>query len=276
MSSLISDGRPRFEFHDSSLTTTAATKQTRIDQPIRCTCLVSSDRNRGDDYQHHPHCPAKSAQVPRLSFHELSHTASQYRRPAIPGAITLPPPSSPPKTSRSPLPMLPPSANPSMRESHYPSTETISHFTYPIESNPTPSPSIVNPESETFILDIPLTNLSNEYYPMINDFLHEMSMEMNDKPSVDILLEIEESLAQRIYDCIIEQNDEDEIATDTISYSTATNDSLAISAPHPPLPTNKTNSIESNDLPPSPIHATTKDSTNDREKCNEKKTLQYE
>ena len=147
-----------------------------------------------------------------------------------------------------------------------------------MESNPAPSPSIVpssivNPESETLILDIPLTSLSNEYYPMINDFLQEMSMEMNDKPSVDILLEIEESLAQRIYDCIIEQNDEDEIEHDTISYSTTTNDSSAVSGPPPPLPMKKTNSIESNDLSPSPINATTKDPSENREKCNRNRSV---
>lgn len=95
---------------------------------------------------------------------------------------------------------------------------------------------------------------------------------MNDKPSVDLLLEIEESLAQRIYDCIIEQDD-DENGNDTISYSTATNDSSAISAappPPPPLPLNNSNSIESNNLPPSPIKATAKDLVDSREKCNTK------
>lgn len=122
-STFVIDGRPRFEFHNSSSattmsTTTTTTKQTRVDQPIRCTCPMSLDRNRGDDdHQHHPHCPAKSAQVPRLSFNELLHTTSHHRRPTIPGAITLPPSS--PKTSRSPLPMLPPSTIPSIREGNY-------------------------------------------------------------------------------------------------------------------------------------------------------------
>lgn len=152
------------------------------------------------------------------------------------------------------------------------SIETLSHLTYPIESHPSPSPSIINPESETLILDTPLPNLSNEYYPIINNFLQELSMEMNAKPSVDMLLEIEESLAQRIYDCIIEQTDEDQMEHDTISYSTTTNDSSALSAPPPPpppLPVNKTNSLESNDLPPSPINPVAKDSMDHREKCNE-------
>jgi hypothetical protein len=109
-------------------------------------------------------------------------------------------------------------------------------------------------------------DLSNEYYPIINDFLQEISIEMNDRPSVDMLLEIEESLAQRIYDCIIEHDhnddDNDDIEHDTISYSTTTNDSSV------PAPINNTNSVESNDLPPSPITTTTKDPTDNREKCN--------
>ncbi len=149
--------------------------------------------------------------------------------------------------------------------------ESISNLTYPVEQNPLPSPSIepssiLNTESETFILDPPIINLSNEYYPIINDFLQEISIEMNDKPSVDILLEIEESLAQRIYDCIVEHDhDDNDNEHDTISYSTTTNDSSALSAP-PPM--NNINSVESNDLPPSPINTATKDPTNNREKCN--------
>ena len=95
-------------------------------------------------------------------------------------------------------------------------------------------------------------------------------MEMNAKPSVDMLLEIEESLAQRIYDCIIEQTDEDQMEHDTISYSTTTNDSSAISAPPPPLPMNKNISLESNDLPPSPINPAAKVPMDNREKCNTK------
>jgi hypothetical protein len=85
---------------------------------------------------------------------------------------------------------------------------------------------------------------------------------MSDKPSVDILSEIEETLVQRIYDCIIEHNDDDDdTEQDTISYSTTTND-LSV-----PAPTNNTNSVESNVLPPSPINTTTKDPIDNREKC---------
>ena len=90
-------------------------------------------------------------------------------------------------------------------------------------------------------------------------------MEMSDNIDVDILLEIEESLAQRIYDCIVEQDDEFEY--DTKSYSTTTNDSSALSAPPPPpsssqqLKSNNLVSHESNDMPPSPI------CTIAREKC---------
>jgi hypothetical protein len=95
-----------------------------------------------------------------------------------------------------------------------------------------------------------------------------MSIEMNDKASVDILLEIEESLAQRIYDCIVEHDDQHE--HDTQSYSTTTNDSSALSAA-PPL--NNIVSHESNDLPPSPISTTTREPINNREKCKNK--IQY-
>lgn len=157
-------------------------------------------------------------------------------------------------------------------------TESISNLTYPIEQNPLPSPSIdpstiLHSESETLILDPPIINLSNEYYPLVNDFLQDLSIEMNDKISVDIILEIEESLAQRIYDCIVEQDDENE--NDTKSYSTITNDSSALSAPPPPPPpapiVNNNNNIisnESNDLPPSPISTTTREIVDHQEKCN--------
>jgi hypothetical protein len=89
-----------------------------------------------------------------------------------------------------------------------------------------------------------------------------MSFEMSDKTSVDILLEIEGSLAQRIYDCVIEQDDD--IENDTKSYSTTTADSSALSAP-PPL--NNITTHEPNDLPPSPISTTTKEPIDNREKC---------
>ncbi len=89
-------------------------KQTRTDQETQCTCLVSSDRNRGGDHHHHHHhhhCPAKPAQVPRLSLNELFHSTPQHRRQPIQGAIALPPPS--------PLPMLPPTTNQSTREGSF-------------------------------------------------------------------------------------------------------------------------------------------------------------
>jgi hypothetical protein len=151
--------------------------------------------------------------------------------------------------------------------------ESISNLTYPIEQNPLPSPSIepsiiLNTESETLILDPPIINLPNEYYPLMNDFLQEISIEMNDKTSVDIFLEIEESLAQRIYDCIVEQDDDYE--NDTKSYSTTTNDSSALSVPPPQPPVNNIISNESNDLPPSPICTTTREVINNQEKCNMK------
>jgi hypothetical protein len=116
-----------------------------------------------------------------------------------------------------------------------------------------------------------MINLSNEHYPLINDFLQEISIEMNDKLSIDILLEIEESLAQRIYDCIVEQDDENE--NDTKSYSTTTNDSSALSVPPPPIPVNNIISNESNDLPPSPISTTTREAIDNHEKCNMKYSI---
>jgi len=133
-------------------------------------------------------------------------------------------------------------------------------------------PSItINTESETLILDPPIINLSNEHYPFINDFLQEISIEMNDKLSIDILLEIEESLAQRIYDCIVEQDDENE--NDTKSYSTTTNDSSALSAAPPLITVNNIISNESNDLPPSPISTTTREAIDNQEKCNIKYSI---
>jgi hypothetical protein len=102
----------------------------------------------------------------------------------------------------------------------------------------------------------------------MNDFLQEISIEMTDKASVDILLEIEESLAQRIYDCIVEQDDEYE--NDTKSYSTTTNDSSVLSVPPPPPSINNIISNESNDLPPSPTCTTTREIIDNQEKCNMK------
>ncbi|CAF4597908.1 unnamed protein product [Rotaria sp. Silwood1] len=252
------DGRPRFEFHDPS-----TTKQIRTDQETHCTCLVSSDRNV-DEHQHHHHhhhhsSPTKPFQVPRLSLNELFHSSSQHRRQPT-QTVIVPPVSS--KPIRSPLPMLPPITEKSTRP------ESISNVTYQIEQNSLPSPSIepvsaMNIETETtLLLDPPTINLSNEYWPIINDLLQEISIEMSDKPSVDIVLEIEESLAQRIYDCIVEQEDENE--HDTKSYSTTTNDSSALSAAQPPL--NNVISHESNDLPASPINTTTREPINNREK----------
>ncbi|CAF2885686.1 unnamed protein product [Rotaria sp. Silwood2] len=251
------DGRPRFEFYDP-----LTTKQSRTDQETYCTCLVSSDQN-GDEHHHHHHhhqsSPTKPLQVPRLSLNELFHSSSQYRRQ--PTQTVIVPPSSP-KPIRSPLPMLPPVVDKSTRP------ESISNLKYPIEQNSLPSPSIepaptINTIAETtLLLDPPIINLSNEYWPIINDLLQEISIEMSDKPSVDIVLEIEESLAQRIYNCIVEQDDENE--NDTKSYSTTTNDSSALSAAQPPL--NNIISHESNDLPSSPISTTTREPMNNREK----------
>jgi hypothetical protein len=161
--------------------------------------------------------------------------------------------------------MLPPATNVSTRRDN---SEIISNLTYPIEQNPLPSPSIepsttINPESELLRLDPPIENLSNEYWPLINDLLQEISIEMNDKPSADILLEIEESLAQRIYDCIVEHDDENE--NDTKSYSTTTNDSPALSTVPPPL--NNIVLHVPNDLPSSPINTTAREPIDNREKC---------
>jgi hypothetical protein len=109
---LFLDGRPRFEFHDPS-----TVKQTRTDQETRCTCLASSGRIRDDHHHHHHHhSPAKAPQLPRLSLNEIFHSTSQHRRQPIQGAIA---PSSSPKPSRSPLPMLPPTSNQSIRQGNF-------------------------------------------------------------------------------------------------------------------------------------------------------------
>ncbi|CAF0788572.1 unnamed protein product [Rotaria sordida] len=254
------DGRPRFEFHEPS-----TTKQIRTNQENHCTCLALSDHNREEHHHHHHHhhsSPTKSLQVPRLSLNELFHSSSQHRRQSTQTVIVPPPSSSSPKPIRSPLPMLPPTIDKSTR------SESISNLIYPIEQNSLPSPSIeltstINTETDTtLLLDPPTINLSDEYWPIINDLLQEISIEMSDKSSVDIHLEIEESLAQRIYECIVEQDDENE--NDTKSYSTTTNDSSALSTAQPPL--NNVISHESNDLPSSPISTTTRDPINNREK----------
>ena len=195
------------------------------------------------------------------------NSSSQHHRQPIQDVIV---PSLSHKPSRSPLPMLPPVTNESIRKGNL---ETISNLTYPTEQNPLLSPSIapsttINTETESLVIDPPTINLSDEYWPLINDLLQEISIEMNDKLNVDILLEIEESLAQRIYNCIVEQDDEIENENDTKSYSTTTNDSSALStvAPPPP-PLNNIISHESNDLPVSPINTTVREPIDNREKC---------
>lgn len=75
---------------------------------------------------------------------------------------------------------------------------------------------------------------------------------------MDILLEIEGSLAQRIYDCVVEREDDNE--QDTNSFSTTTADSSAASVPVAPM--NK-----SIDLPSSPMKTTVKEPIVNREKC---------
>ena len=86
---------------------------------------------------------------------------------------------------------------------------------------------------------------------------------MNDKPNLDMLLEIEESLAQRIYDCIVEHNDENE--NDAKSYSAAINDSSPLSPTQ--LPLNNIVSHESDDMPSSSISTNKGSSIDNREKC---------
>ncbi|CAF3486635.1 unnamed protein product [Adineta steineri] len=231
-------GRARFEFHDPPSTI----KPVRTDQDTRCTCLISSNRHGGDCH----HSLNKTSQVPRLSLNELFHATSQHRQKPVQESIAPP---------ISPKSILPPTIDESIRQG-----ESVTNFTYPVEQNRLSSPSItINTESEIILHDNPSINISNEYWPLINDFLHEISIEMNDKPNVDMLLEIEESLAQRIYDCIVEQDD-DEHENDTQSYSTPTNNSSILSVPQPPPPPlNNRISQESNILPPSPISTTTKD-----------------
>ncbi|UJR30492.1 hypothetical protein I4U23_018024 [Adineta vaga] len=222
------DGRLLFEFPESS-----TTNQTRTDHGTHCTCLASSDGKPGHHHHHH-NCPLKPTTLPRLSLNELFHSSSDH-----PGIQSL-------------------TTNDSLQQ------ESISNKIYPIESSSLmePTTTIDNNESEMILFDNPTINISNEHWPLINDFLQEISIEMTDKPSVDILLEIEESLAQRIYDCIVERED-DETENDIQSYSTLTNDSSAVSAP---APTNNLNSHESTDLPPSPINTNTHKAIDNRDK----------
>ncbi|CAF3308624.1 unnamed protein product [Rotaria socialis] len=240
------DARPRFEFHDISSTT----KQTRNDQKTNCTCVTLSDVNGPNDHRLHHSSPIKRMSVPRLSLNERFHSSSQHRRQP-----TIIPSSSPSKPLQASVPMLPPITDKPIEP------KSVPNLLHPIEQNLSSSPSIepvtpINTETDTlFLLDSPTANLPNEYWPMINDYLEELSVEMSDNIDDDILVEIEESLAQRIYDCIIEQDDEFEY--DTKSYSTTTNDSSALSAPPSQQPkSNNFVSHESNNIPASPICTT--------------------
>jgi predicted AAA+ superfamily ATPase len=92
--------------------------------------------------------------------------------------------------------------------------DTLSTSTCPIDGN--------HLETLTFVqFD---TNLSNEYLMLIDSLVEELSFELTDKPSIDMLLEIEGSLAQRIYDCVVEQTDQT-----THSYSRTTADESSVS-----------------------------------------------
>ncbi|CAF4693849.1 unnamed protein product, partial [Rotaria magnacalcarata] len=78
----------------------------------------------------------------------------------------------------------------------------VPNLLHPIAQNLPSSPSIepvtpINTETDTlFLLDSPTANLPNECWPMINDYLEELSVEMSNNIDDDILVEIEESLAQ--------------------------------------------------------------------------------
>ncbi|CAF0834916.1 unnamed protein product [Adineta ricciae] len=212
------DGRLLFEFPESITSN-------RIDHSQICTCRAVSDKRPGHHHDHN--CPLKRTQLPRLSLNELFHTSSDQRR--VPSPTKL---------------MLPSTTTDSPRQI------SISNRMNPFESTSSVEPLMItnNTESESFPFDNPPISISDEQWPLISDLLQELSTEMTDKPNVDILLEIEESLAQRIYDCIVEQEDNDN-ENDTQSYSTLTNDSSALSAP---APVNNPNN-----LPSSPINTIT-------------------
>ena len=147
------------------------------------------------------------------------------------------------------------------RQSYFRS-ESISTSTYPVEEIPRPPPPApvsapVDATASLLIEPVP-RSLSNDQYSFLNHFLQELSLELTDEPSADILLEIEGSLAQRIYDCVVEREDDNE--QDTNSFSTTTADSSTASVPVAPV--NK-----SIDLPSSPIKTTVKEPTVNREKC---------
>ena len=119
----------------------------------------------------------------------------------------------------------------------------------------------IHPVSEALATDAIVDDLPDDHYAFIDDLLHSLSTDMNDPPSDELLLEIEGSLAQRIYDCVVEQDaddvdDENEI--ETKSHSTTTGASSALSAQAPPL---------NHPVPPSPISTDVQEPTGHREKC---------
>ena len=101
------------------------------------------------------------------------------------------------------------------------SVESISIQNHPKEDDPH--------EKGLFFNDVTIPNLSDDQYALVNEFLDELSIELAERPSIDILIEIEGSLAQRIYECVVENEEDNEQEVD--SYTTTTLESSIRSVP---------------------------------------------
>lgn len=96
--------------------------------------------------------------------------------------------------------------------------------------------STIQIEPTTFFIDSNPPELSDEHYAILNDLLNEFSIELTDKFSVDILFELEGSLAQRIYNFVVENDEETD--EETNSFSTTTAESSTSVVPIAKSPTN--------------------------------------
>jgi hypothetical protein len=107
----------------------------------------------------------------------------------------------------------------------------------PMEEETSPQlSSTIQIEPTTFFIDPNPPELSDEHYAILNDLLNEFSIELTDKLSVDILFELEGSLAQRIYNCVVENDEEND--EETNSFSTTTAESSASVVPIAKSPPN--------------------------------------
>ena len=197
-------------------------KATQPDHDKQCTCLPSLDRHAIE----HRRSPVPHAHVPHFSLDKPSPSSTRYPRETIPDSLA--PPKPPVTTESNVVPMLP--------------IDTI------------------HPASAALATDAIIDDLPDDHYAFINDLLQSLSTDMNDPPSDELLLEIESSLAQRIYDCVVEQEDDDDDGNEieTKSHSTTTGPSSALSVQAPAL---------NHPVPPSPLSTNVQESAGHREKC---------